>query len=517
MSTRDAPSRAAQVAITAATALVITAGAAAYVSLYRAQRSLFLNGLPPADASYPRSGADRTAAAASLAAYWPLMGIVMGAYVVVLILVRVARTPWAAGLAITAGVACQAALVLVTPTLSIDLYSYVAHGYLATQPGTSPYTTPAAAAIATPIGPALLSAGWLPVHPQTPYGPLWSDIESLAVSLAHGSVATAALLLKAVVVLASLGTGLLAYLIARRVHPGSHLLAATAWLLNPVAVSEFAGDGHNDALAIFFVALAIWAAVRGWGAVAFPALALGALVKYTPAVFALALLVLILRQASSRGRAALGALAGILIGAVIAAIAWIPWWKGWDTLMGLRASTTPLESWSPAGWLAGMFNDPYGLEPSMTPQLVLAVALVAVVLAASWGGVPSRTLIGCAAIAVAVLAVSPSYWPWYSALAVATLVMRPTGPSLVAAVVLSLGSRIAGPFGDVPQEGLMQFPDAFNIASLAGLTLPVAASLLVGLVGLVVSLASRRRRRRAAVLDAGEAPADRRGAEAAET
>ncbi len=511
---RDAPSRLSRAATIAATALVIAAGAAAYVSLFRAQRSLFLNG--STDGSYPRSGADLTAAADSLASYWLFTGLVIGAYVIVLVLVRVARTPWAAGVAIAAGVVGQLSLVLVRPTLSIDLYSYVAHGYFANRPGDSPYTTPAAAAIGSPLGSELLSAGWTPVHPQTPYGPLWTDIESLAVSLADGSVATAALLIKVVVVLASIGTGVMAYLVAQRVRPGSGPLAATAWLLNPVAVSEFAGDGHNDAVAIFFVALAVWAAVRGWGLVAFPALALGALVKYTPAVFALALLVLLLRQAGSRSRAALGAIGGVLIGAVVAVLVWLPWWEGWDTLMGLRASTTPLESWSPAGWLAAMFNDPYAQVPNMTPQLVLAGALVAVVLAASWGGTPRRTLIGCAVIAVAVLAVSPSYWPWYSALAVAMLVMRPSGPSLVAAVVLSLGSRIAGPFGDVPQVGLMQFPDAFTIASLAGLTLPVAACVLVGLVGLVVSLVSGRRRRRAAVLDAGETPPDGGSAEAAE-
>ncbi len=64
---------------------------------------------------------------------------------------------------------------------------------------------------------------------------------------------------------------------------------------------------------------------------------------------------------------------------------------------------------------------------------------------------------------------------------------------------------------------MMPFLDAFQFGTIAGLTLPVAACAVVGVVGLTASLVgSRRRRRRAAVLDAGETPADSGGAEAAE-
>jgi hypothetical protein len=443
--------------------------------------------------------------------------VVLGAYVLVLLLVRWAPTRWVGWLSAGTGIIGQLAMLPVTPSLSIDLYSYVAHGYLANRPGDSPYVTAAAEVVRTSLGADLLAAGWTPVHGQTPYGPLWTDIEALAFSASDGKVATAASLLKVVVVLASIGTGVLAYLVAQRVRPGLGLLAATAWLLNPVAFTEFAGDGHNDSLAIFFVALAIWAAVRGWGLVAIPALALGALVKYTPAVFALAILVLLLRPATSRTRAALLALGGVAIGAVTGLLLWLRWWRDWDTLRGLRLSTTAFPTSSPAGWSAGMFSDPYAPEPSLHPQLVLFGALLVVVLAASWSGTPDGTLIGCGVVAVAVLAVSPTYWPWYSALAVAVLALRPTGPALLSVVLLTAGSRIAGPFGDVPQVGMMPFLDAFQIGTIAGLTLPVAACAVVGVVGLTASLVgSRRRRRRAAVLDAGETPADSGGAEAAE-
>ena len=47
----------------------------------------------------------------------------------------------------------------------------------------------------------------MPVHPQTPYGPLWTHVENLAVAMAGSDVGLSALLLKVVVTVATIGTG----------------------------------------------------------------------------------------------------------------------------------------------------------------------------------------------------------------------------------------------------------------------------------------------------------------------
>ena len=65
------------------------------------------------------------------------------------------------------------------------------------------------------------------------------------------------------IVLSVLGSAVLIGLIARRLQPDWTALAVLAWLANPLVIMEFGADGHNDAPAIFFALLAIWAALRG--------------------------------------------------------------------------------------------------------------------------------------------------------------------------------------------------------------------------------------------------------------
>ncbi|MCA0294764.1 MAG: hypothetical protein LCH96_05490 [Actinobacteria bacterium] len=260
------------------TVVLVAVSAVGYWLLLGVQRGLFLNGVPASDPSlFPRPITDPAAIGTAQTSYLPLAAGTLVLYVAVLVLVRWSRRRAVGVIAVLAGVLGQVALLPSTPTLSIDLYSYLAHGYLAATPGSNPYTTAAASVADTPLGPVLLAQGWSPVHPETPYGPLWTHVEQMAMTLNGSDVTRAALTLKAVVVLATIGTGLLAWAVAATVRPGSGALAAAAWLLNPVVVMEFGADGHNDAVAIFFVALALLAAIRGWALVAVLAVAAGTL------------------------------------------------------------------------------------------------------------------------------------------------------------------------------------------------------------------------------------------------
>lgn len=480
-------------ATVAAVLVLLAASAVVYRLLLDVQRSVFLNGVPAADPrAVPRPPTDPAALASAPDRYLPLVGIQLLLYVLLLVMVRWSRGRLVGLIAAGAGIVGHLVLVPTTPTLSIDLYSYLAHGHLAATAGHNPYVTAAADVVDTPFGASLMAQGWAPVHPQTPYGPLWTHIEQLAVLGARGELPTAVLILKAVVVAATIGTGLLAWTAARRLRPGAGPLAASAWLLNPLVVLEFGVDGHNDAVAIFFTAAALVAALQGWAVVAVLALAAGTLVKWSPIAFALPVAVMLLRQAKHRGRQVLAI--GISALASIAAGWWLwsPWWVGFDTLAGLRASTTPTASLSPAGWLATVLADVPGSEPVLTPTLAAAGALLVVVLAASWGRNPTSWLAGCAVIAVAVLAVSPMYWPWYSALPVAVLALRPTGIALSQIVVLTAGSRFVALWGDVAFVGGMSYQDLLAGSPIAGITVPVAACALLGAVGGVVGLIRRR-------------------------
>lgn len=415
-------------------------------------------------------------------------------YLAVLVVARWARSPIPGRIAIIGAILGHLVLLPTRPGLSIDVFSYVAHGYLANQSFTNPYLDPAASAASSAIGPALIAEGWVPVHPQTPYGPLWTHVESLAAALAGNDVGLTVLLLKVVVTAATIATGLVAFIVADRVRPGLGPVAALAWLLNPVVVVEFAVEGHNDAPAILFVALALLAALRGWAAVAVTALALGVLTKYSPAAFGLPVLVMLVRTVRSRGRLLLELALGTAIAAALAWLLWQRWWTGPETLEGLRLSTSAYPGWTPAGLLASAWTGPYQTDAGILPQLAMTGALLAVVLAASWARRPAGWLAGCAAIAIAILAVSPLYWPWYSALAIGVLALRSGWAALLQIGVLTVGSRIAAPWGDLATLGYVSFDDAAHISSLAGLTLPVAACVLISLVALVTRLIRREPR-----------------------
>ncbi len=475
-----------------AVVVLLAASAVLYWVLIGLQRGVFLNGVPAADPHvFPRPVTDVVALLSAQSQYLPLAAAVLLAYVVVLLLVRWTRGRAVGRIAVIAGVLGQLALLPTSPTLSIDLYSYVAHGYLAATPGSNPYTMAAASVADSPLGPSLFAQGWTAVHPQTPYGPLWTHAERLLVAFAANDVPRAALLLKAVVVVATIGTGLLAWAIAARVRPGAGPLAASAWLLNPVVVIEFGAEGHNDAVAIFFVALALLAALQGWALVAVLAIAGGTLVKWLPAAFAVPVLVWLFRQARSKRRV----LVEVTVG-VVAAVAgtwwlWAPWWAGLDTFDGLRASATPNPSPSPAGWLAQVLFDPLALEPSILPSLAMVGALLVVAVAASWGGRPSSWLAGCAVVAVAALAISPLYWPWYTALPIAVLAMRPTAVALCQVVVLTAGSRFVALWGDLGALGQKSYEQIFSESPLYGITWPVAACVVLGLIGAAVHAVRR--------------------------
>lgn len=479
--------------------VVLLAGTAlTYRSLLAVQQELFENGLPSPDPTgYPRPGVDLTAAQASLDRYWPLVAGVVALYLAVLVTVRFG-TRLVGLLAACAAAVGQLVLLPTRPGLSIDLYSYVAHGYLANQPFSSPYQVAAAQVAGAPIGPVLLDLGWMPVHPETPYGPFWTHLESLSVAVSADDVGRAALLLKVVVTAASIGTGVLAFFIAEQVRAGLGPLAATAWLLNPVAVVEFAVEGHNDAVPVFLTACALLAALRGWAVTAVVTLALASLTKYTPAALGLAVLVMLLRSGRPVRRTWLGVGVGLLASVGLAWLLWQRWWTGWDTLAGLRASTTVAPTDSPAGWLTAPWSDPYAdpyaVQSSLVPQLVLAGVVLLVVLAASWGRTAGAWLAGCAAIALAVLAVSPTYWPWYAALPIAVLAVRPAWVSLVQVTALTVGSRIAAPWGDLAALGLVPYQDANRIGTLAGLTVPLGVCVLAAAVALPVHLWRGRRR-----------------------
>ncbi len=449
-----------------------------YLVIYHAQRQLFLNGKPSGDPrGFLRLGSDFLAALASLHTYWIATAAVVVIFTYAVIRSRAASWRRMAWLPLATGAAGYVVALLARPSLSIDPLSYLSHGWIAAQPGGNPYLTASAAVAQTPYGPALTAEGWFPVHPQTPYGPLWTHVERLAYILSGGDVRLGLLLLKATVVVAVFGSTWLIWLITRRLRPGWELPAALAFLWNPVVVVEFGMDGHNDAVAIAFLLFGIWATMTGRGFWAVVGIGLGTLTKFTPAMFALPVLVVLLRRRRSWPSILGQVAAGI---GVVAGLGWLLYRRFWAsaaTFDGLRASSIPSPSWSIAGWLGVWFGEaPFG-EPDPRSRMILAAILVVAVIAVSWQRTDRGLIIASGVIAVAALAVTPTYWPWYSALPIAVLAVRGTWVSTAQVVVLTIGSRIAAPYGDLFLIGVKSYEEAMKLSSLWGIDVPVLVCL----------------------------------------
>ena len=482
--------------------LIGALSAVAYVLVYLAQRALFLNGLPQAgDGSQasvtgvslqgtPRDGGQLTG---QLAAYY---GGTLGLFACYgWLLHACGREAWgvvARRLALLLPVAFHLGMLLGPPALSRDVYTYVAHGYLAAGLHANPYVQPASIVADTPLGRDLLSAGWLLWRDVTPYGPLWSVCETLVLRLTT-DLSLAVFLLKSLVTGASLGSAAIIWLILGKVAPEARLLGTIAYLWNPLIILEIAGDGHNDGLMVFCVLAALLAAVRlrpGWAVLG---LALGALIKYLPLLFLPAILAYFLHQRRAKRQLLARASLGLLAGALIAAVVVGAFWSGgapYQTIPegGQRGVTASLSG----AMIWGLSR----LLPQTAAAWLIALLLNGIagvyVLVRSWGARNSARLLEvCASIAgFYLLVASPLIWPWYAALPVALLALSPRGVLAPLLVVLPLCLRLVAPLTVLYENHFITWP-----VSAVATTFAAGAALLVllylqyrrsgGLTGLV--------------------------------
>jgi hypothetical protein len=369
------------------------------------------------------------------------------------------------------------------PYLSIDVFSYLAHGYLGSQPTLNPYVQPTREVADTPFGPPLLSFGWQAVHDQSPYGPLWTQIEIAALRVTQ-DIPTGMLLLKLVVVAASLASAALIWLILGRVRPQDQLLGTLFYLWNPLIVIEVAAEGHNDALMIVFVLAALLCAVSarpGWAA---GTLVLGVLTKYVPLIFFLPLLVYLWRTQRDRRRLGLELLLGLAAGIACAALLYWPLWVGAATFEGVRLSGQASAAATPSGLLFRLLSisEPAAVAAQRV-SLILGGLFALVVLLASWRVRDAASLLSTCALLILgyYLVVSPNYWPWYAALPVALMALRPRGAFLWLVVALTIGSRLGAPWADLVVNQFIVWENAQQLITGPGVLLPLICGLLLAL------------------------------------
>lgn len=235
------------------------------------------------------------------------------------------------GAALSAGL-----LLLCYPVTSTDIWDYLFRGRLAAEYAANPYLQLPREFKSDPF---YAYIGW-PNAPSA-YGPLWETASAMLARLGGGTPIGSVLVYKA----ASIGAFLLcgAAIEAGTERREQRLLGAFVWLWSPLALWEFAGAGHNDALLVLSLLGALLAVQRGWYALAIAALTLGALFKFLPIVFVpLVMTEWLRRRPELRARSGI-LLAAAAIVAVPTVLMYAPYWDlppGWTSLpLGERILT----------------------------------------------------------------------------------------------------------------------------------------------------------------------------------
>lgn len=180
-------------------------------------------------------------------------------------------------------VALRAALLFGPPLLSSDIYRYVWDGRVAAA-GINPY-------LYLPVDPGLAPLRDTAIYPhinRADYAPTIYPPAAQVIFAAVSGVSDSVIAMKAAMVaFEALAVFCLVRLLTKLGRPPAQVLIY-AW--NPVALWEFAGNGHVDAAAIGLMALALlWRASGARMGLAGLALGAATLVKFLPAVLAAAL------------------------------------------------------------------------------------------------------------------------------------------------------------------------------------------------------------------------------------
>jgi hypothetical protein len=223
-------------------------------------------------------------------------------------------------MAVVASAIFMATPVWVHPTYSSDVLHYVATARVAYVHGENPHVVPPEAFVDDPL---MQLSGWRTL--PSPYGAGWTWLSAVPFVMSGGleSPTSAVVAFKLLSVLCALGTVAGVAVAAERLRTGAGALAAVAFGWNPLVVIHFAGDGHNDAAMVLFLAWGIVALVARRPAVAFVLFAAATLIK---PVAGLALLMLSVSLARGNDRRSL--VIGLATAVLLAVVCYAPLWDG---------------------------------------------------------------------------------------------------------------------------------------------------------------------------------------------
>lgn len=466
--------------------LVLTIGLLSiilYGITYLVQRAIFLNGHLNLDINGPGSMLSMPQLRLQIAAYFATN---IGLYVLygwLLVACKRGRIqhPWALRLIWIFPILVSLGYLLGRPYFSIDLFTYIVHSYIGAGLHGNPYLEPARSIGNMPFGFRLGDWGWNPVHGASPYGPLWTWIE-LGIGRLTLDISLAMLLMKSLMVIASLASAWAIWAILGKVRPRDQLFGTVLYLWNPLVIIEFAGEGHNDALLLACALLALLLAVRGRPMASVVAMIISALAKYITVILLPAQLLFVWRTRRSVAQALIQIGLALIIGGLIAFLLFRPLWAGAETFTGVREqgkvsfySSTPM---LPFKLLQRWYSeDASAIRAGLLMDAIFGIYLLLQTIRVRDHDSLLR-MTGNATLAFLLLA-SPTYWSWYAVTPIAFLALSPSFRTTVMIIVLSFCARAVAPIDDIANNGFGDWNSEVWISTIVGLVIPLL--ILLGL------------------------------------
>jgi alpha-1,6-mannosyltransferase len=453
-------------------ALIGLATASLYAVSWRVQVALFHNGKGWLSTA-PSTVLDPTAAILELVSYAVITALLFVCYLAML---RMCQRDQLADrrarlLALMLPCLLNIGLGLTIPHYSLDILSYMAQGATG-----NPFAFRAETISHTALGAHLLGNGWDVWPGLTPYGIIWTRIEIAIMNVSGSSVFVAMLLIKLVVIAASLSTALLLWKFLGRVRPEAQLLGTVAYLWSPLILSEFAGEGHNDSVMLFLVMGALWACAAQRPTLSWISALLGVLTKYVPLLFCPAQLVLLWRTRRNLVSLVLPLVTALVALGTLAVFLYAPLWVGLHTFDGLARQTIARSSASPYGviyWL--LKRTPLAPLDGLAAKLAAVVPLLIVVVRTSLRVDDVQQFArACMWIAITyVLVALPNWWPWYASLPAMLMFAAEPTRMLWFSVFSSFTARLVAPLEMMRDHHLMIFQVSEGLITGLGQTLPL--------------------------------------------
>lgn len=276
-------------------------------------------------------------APSTLAAQHPLLligtiAILAAGYVLTLLLIRALPEADRPGLRVLTALAIvfSIPLLLLPNLLSTDVYSYISFGRIATLHGGNPFIDPPGR---FPYDLYLQWVSWSDV--PSVYGPVWIHLSLLLTVLVEriwSHPIAYVLTYKLLALLLHLLNGAMIWGILWHWRPSQRAWGTALYLLNPLALIEFVGNAHNDALMITLILAGILFHLRGRWLQAAALFTLAVLTKWIalPLLPLYGLLLLGSKRSLFLRAKYVAGLAGVFVALSVGL--YVPYWEGPATL-----------------------------------------------------------------------------------------------------------------------------------------------------------------------------------------